>query len=179
MFLYLHGFRSIGMCYKGRIIFSSLPNSILPDLPYVPKLAINLAENIIKNNNIKCIIGSSLGGYYATFLAEKYKIKSVLINPVINAYKTLLPAIGTIPISYNKQHFFWSLDLVESLKDYKTNNINYELYLLLLQKGDNILDYKEAQERFKDSKTIIEDGGSHRFENFQSKIEIIRSFANS
>lgn len=179
MFLYLHGFRSIGMCYKGKIISSSFPNSILPNLPYVPKLAINLAENIIQNNNITCIIGSSLGGYYATFLSEKYKIKSVLINPVINAYKTLLPAIGTIPIPYNKQYFFWSLELVESLKNYETNKINSNLYLLLLQKADNILDYKEAQEKFKDSKLIIEEGGSHRFENFKSKIEIIKNFANS
>lgn len=179
MILYLHGFRSIGLCYKGKIISKHIPNSILPNLPYVPDFAINKAEDIIKNNNIKCIVGSSLGGYYSTYLSDKYNIKSVLINPVIDAYKTLYLAIGTIPIQYTKEKFFWSLDLVESLIKYKVHDIKHELYLVMLQKGDEILDYKEAKDKFCNSKLIIEDGGSHRFDNFETKIEMILKFANS
>ena len=91
MLLYLHGFRSVGLCYKGSLIASFAPNALTPNLPYVPDLAIELIENFIKKYQKTqkiCLVGSSLGGYYATFLAEKYQLKAVLINPVINAYQT-------------------------------------------------------------------------------------------
>ena len=72
--LYLHGFRSVGLCYKGKQIASFAPNSLTPNLPYVPDLAISYAESLIQKYGAQnlCLIGSSLGGYYATFLAEKY-----------------------------------------------------------------------------------------------------------
>ena len=88
MLLYLHGFRSVGLCYKGKQIITFAPDALTPNLSYVPTLAIALAESLIaeysKTHKI-CLIGSSLGGYYATFLAQKYHLKAVLVNPVIDA----------------------------------------------------------------------------------------------
>lgn len=176
MLLYLHGFRSVGLCYKGKLIASFAPNALTPNLPYVPDLAISLAESLIlehsKENKI-CLVGSSLGGYYATFLAQKYHLKAVLVNPVIDAYKTLLPAIGRIDVTYNNTSFFWSLDLVESLKKYFVDSITPELYCVLLQSGDQVLDYRIAAQKFKDSKLIIEEGGSHHFDNFIAQKDTI------
>ncbi|MDY3112911.1 MAG: YqiA/YcfP family alpha/beta fold hydrolase, partial [Helicobacter sp.] len=152
------------------------PDSITPDLSYVPKIAMESLENIILKRGAKnlCLIGSSLGGFYATFLAEKYKIKTILVNPVVDAYKTLLPAIGKIYITYSGQSFFWGLDLVNSLKEFYVEEINPELYLLLLQKGDKVLDYRIAENKFKGTKCIVQESGSHRFENFASlKDEIL------
>ncbi|WP_297810235.1 YqiA/YcfP family alpha/beta fold hydrolase [uncultured Helicobacter sp.] len=180
MLLYLHGFRSIGLCYKGKQIATFAPNVLTPNLPYVPTLAIKLLESLIlqysKTHKI-CLIGSSLGGYYATFLAQKYQFKAVLINPVIDACKTLLPAIGKVNVPYNKTSFFWSLDLVESLKQYRVDFITPELYCVLLQSGDQVLDYRVAAQKFKDSKLIIEKGGSHHFDNFISQKDTILKWA--
>ncbi len=177
--LYLHGFRSVGMCDKGREIVSFAPDALTPNLPYVPNLAIALAESLIaqyKAENL-CLIGSSLGGYYATFLAHKYKIKSLLINPVINAYETLLPAIGKVFVPYSGESFFWSLDLVESLRQYFVESLDYSLYCVLLQEGDAILDYRVAKRRFCDSKLVISAGGSHRFENLSAQKDVILEWA--
>lgn len=176
MLLYLHGFRSIGLCYKGSLIAKFSPNALTPNLPYVPSLAMNLAQSLIekhqKNHKI-CLIGSSLGGYYATFLAEKYHLKAVLVNPVVDAYKTLLPAIGKVDVSYNGESFLWTVDLVESLKQYFVDLISSELYCVLLQKGDRVLDYRVAEQKFRDSKLVIQEGGSHHFDDFIQQKELI------
>lgn len=178
--LYLHGFRSVGLCYKGRELASFAPNSLTPNLSYVPSLAIAYVESIIQKYGTQnlCLVGSSLGGYYATYLADKYAIKAVLVNPVVNAYETLLPAIGRVFVSYSSESFFWDLSLVESLKQYYVKSLQGELYCVLLQKGDKVLDYRIAKERFLDCKCIIQEGGSHRFENFLSQKETILSWAN-
>ncbi|WP_300764744.1 YqiA/YcfP family alpha/beta fold hydrolase [Helicobacter sp. UBA3407] len=180
MLLYLHGFRSVGLCYKGKQVVTFAPDVLTPNLSYVPTLAIALAESLIaeysKTHKI-CLIGSSLGGYYATFLAQKYHLKAVLVNPVIDAYKTLLPAIGRVNVPYQKTSFFWSLNLVESLKQYFVDSITPELYCVLLQKGDQVLDYRIAAHKFKDSKLIIQEGGSHHFDNFMSQKDTILKWA--
>lgn len=176
MLLYLHGFRSVGLCYKGSLIADFAPDALTPDLPYVPDLAIELTESLIQKHQKTqkiCLVGSSLGGYYATFLAEKYRLKAVLINPVVDAYKTLLPAIGKVSVSYNGENFLWTLDLVESLKKYFVSAIDSSLYCVLLQKGDRVLDYRVAAQKFKDSKLVIEEGGSHHFDNFISQKNLL------
>ena len=177
--LYLHGFRSVGLCYKGKQIASFAPNSLTPNLPYVPHLSISYAESLIQKYGAQnlCLIGSSLGGYYATYLAEKYAMKAVLINPVVNAYETLLYAVGKIPVPYNGEMFFWDLSLVESLKKYYVAVIKPQLYCVLLQTGDKVLDYTVAKEKFKECKCVIEEGGSHRFENFANQKDTILSWA--
>lgn len=180
--LYIHGFRSVGLCYKGSIIKQFAPDALTPNLPYPPKLAMALLEDLInsylKTSQSLCLIGSSLGGYYATYLAEKYQLKAILINPVIDAYKTLYPAIGRVNISYNQKSFLWTKDLLEDLRDFQISCITPTHYLVLLQKGDKILDYKIAASFFSQCQLVIEEKGSHHFDNFESKKDLILSFAN-
>ncbi|WP_104721337.1 YqiA/YcfP family alpha/beta fold hydrolase [Helicobacter mesocricetorum] len=181
MLLYLHGFRSVGLCYKGTIIRNFSSCSLTPNLPYVPTLAIEFIQSLIekyqKQHKI-CLIGSSLGGYYATFLAEKYHLKAILVNPVVDGYKTLLPAVGRIHIPYSNETFLWTLDLALSLKQYFVENITPSLYYVMLQKGDKVLNYRNAAQKFKDSKILLQEGGSHRFENFQDQKDSILQWAN-
>lgn len=181
MFLYIHGFRSVGLCHKGSILKSFAPTSLLPDLPYSPKLAIEFLQKLILENKDKklCLIGSSLGGFYATYLAEKFQCKAVLINPLVYAYEMLYPAIGKIDVVKKNESFLWSLDLVNELNAFKVKKINSSLYFVLLQKGDSVLDYKIAKDFYKDSKMCIEEGGSHYFDDFLSKKDMILDFANS
>lgn len=177
MLLYIHGFRSVGLCYKGSLIKEFSEDSLTPNLPYAPKLAIKLLEEIIlKNLEQSCkisLIGSSLGGYYAIYLAHKFNLKAVLVNPAVYAYRNLSLAIGKVNVPYSGETFLWTQDLVEDLKELEVKNIDYKLFMVLLQKGDEVLDYREAALKLKDSKLLIYEGGSHRFDNFEMQKENI------
>jgi uncharacterized protein len=129
------------------------------------------------------LIGSSLGGFYAKYLAQKYDINVVLINPAINADKTLVKFIGESPNFYDNSHFEWNQEHIEMLKKYQVNPVDINAKtLLLLQKGDALLNYKEAYryyESIETCQTILEDGGSHSFEKIEDKFHIIDKFFNN
>ena len=178
MFLYIHGFRSVGSCHKGSILKGFAPDTLLPNLPYVPRLAINFLEELILENKAKnlCLVGSSLGGFYAMYLAEKYQLKAILINPAIDAVNALYLAIGKMDNAKLCESFLWTLDLVEDLRNFQIKTLTKDLYFVLLQKGDKILDYSITRDFFKDSKILIEEGGSHQFEAFETKKELLLDF---
>lgn len=183
MIIYIHGFGSSGISSKATILKENLKefdDLIAPSLSYVPNLAIDTLNQIIfsyKKYEDVYLVGTSLGGYYATYLSEYFNIPAVLINPAVNPTKTLrkLTLLGGVN-HYDKSRFTWSLDYLEQLKQFDIKNVSYKNYMLLLQKGDKVLDYKEAVEKFRDSKIIIEDGGTHRFENIENHIESMIDF---
>ena len=89
--LYLHGFASCGEGNKSTLLkaYFGADSVIAPDLPPSPIDAIHSIEEILGSSKIDILIGSSLGGYYATVLAEKYGMKAVLLNPSTQPWKTL------------------------------------------------------------------------------------------
>lgn len=97
MILYIHGFGSSGEGGKAKIFREHFRKRgvpfMAPSLSYVPELAIKTLEEIIEMCEDITLIGSSLGGYYAIYLAEKYGLKTVLINPAVRSSKTLKRAI--------------------------------------------------------------------------------------
>ena len=98
MILYIHGFASCGTGKKSDSLKNYFGQDcvIAPNLPFSPKLAIKFLSNIIKNSPIDLLVGSSLGGYYAIYLAQEFNKKAVLINPSLKPHHTLLPHIGKI-----------------------------------------------------------------------------------
>ena len=181
MILYIHGFGSSAEGTKSkqfREYFKTLGESfIAPLLSYIPALAIGTLEDIIEasSEDVK-IIGSSLGGFYSMYLAQKYNLKAVLINPSIYPEITLKRAIGHGMSYYDNSTYEWNLLHVESLKKYKTDKLNQKNIMLLLQKGDDLLDYKEAKQFLPDSMMFIEEGGSHNFEGIERYYEKIEAF---
>lgn len=152
---------------------------IAPSLSYVPELAISTLEELINSYNDVTLIGSSLGGYYSIYLAEKYKLKAVLINPAVQSAKTLKRAVdltGYAPNFYDGSSFGWNASHLEMLQKYAVDEVTSDDYLLLLQTGDDVLDYREATAKIPQAITIIEEGGTHPFEEIERHFETIETF---
>lgn len=183
MIIYIHGFGSSGYGGKSNLFRKHFKEEgikfIAPSLSYIPDLATSTLEEIIEScdEEVK-LIGSSLGGYYAIYLAKKYKLKAVLINPSIYPYETLEPYIGNTRSYFDLSEYEWNHRHIEMLKKYESDNIDDSNFMLLLQKGDESLDYRVALNKLPDSKRIVEDGGTHSFENIQDYFEDIIDFLN-
>ena len=182
--LYLHGFNSSPDSTKA-IIFQSFvkkKNSeslLVPSLPISPKETILLLEEIIEENKKEIsLIGSSLGGFYAAYLAEKYKLKSVLINPVVSSHlKNMKDLIGEHENYNTGEKYFFSKSSFKELFDYKIKRFSIPLnQLFLLQLGDEVLDQKETLKYYKGSLFLVEDEGSHKFDNFEKYLPLIYDF---
>ena len=180
MIIYIHGFASSGLGAKARIVRNYFKErAISPSLPYIPELAIDSLRQLVerfRQYEPVYLIGSSLGGFYAIHLAEIYGLKAVLINPSIEPYKTLSQT-GFVTHFHDLTKFEWSAQHIATLKSMKNDRIMHpENYLLMLQTGDDVLDYRVAKERFTGSKMIIEKGGSHAFDGFENHLKTIEEF---
>jgi len=178
--LYIHGFGSSGLGGKAQIFreyFESLDiKFIAPTLSYIPDLAILTLEDIIKNcNNVK-LIGSSLGGFYSIYLANKYDLKATLINPAINPDITLQRAVPKAINYYDLSYFEWNENYLNMLKKYKIVPKIQDNYMLMLQKSDEILNYKEALHLLPNAKLILENEGNHSFEGIERHLDKIKDF---
>ena len=181
MIIYIHGFGSSAQGTKSIILKEIFKEKgfISPSLSYVPDLAIGTLKELIasflKYEKVY-LMGSSLGGYYATYLADYFKIPAILINPAVNAPITLQQALGDAKNYYDNSTFQWNKNHIKMLKKFDVKNIQDELYMLLVQKEDEVLDYKDAVEKFKKSKSFIEEGGNHSFIGIERHKKNIESF---
>jgi len=183
MVIYIHGFGGSGHGSKAKIFreyFKSIGEDfIAPSLSYVPKLAIEtLRELIYSYNGEVYLIGSSLGGFYSTYLSQLPEVKKViLINPATKPIQTLSRAIGDAPNFYDESTFTWNEQHLAMLEEFKCKDIeNISCFMVLLQKGDELLDYRDAQDKYEGTKLIIEDGGSHSFSGIERHFESIWKF---
>ena len=177
--LYLHGFASCGEGNKSSLLKSHFgaDNVIAPDLPPSPIDAIDTIEEILGSTKIDILIGSSLGGYYATVLAEKYCMKAILLNPSTQPWETLAAYTGWQKRFCDEEVFEFKPVYLEQLKMLQTAPEKGR-YLLLLQSGDEVLDYTKAQSLYNKHKIIVEYGGNHRFENLDEYLSMIEKFIN-
>jgi predicted esterase YcpF (UPF0227 family) len=182
--IYIHGFGGSGDGVKAKLFreyYKKINKPfIAPSLSYVPDLAINTLEELIESydRNVK-LIGSSMGGYFSIYLAQKYNLQATLINPAIYPYKTLRRTLGYALNYYDESKFEWNEKHLDMLKKYDSLNVYENRFMLLLQKGDDVLDYKEAAHKFANSKLIIENGGSHSFDGIERHFEDIIEFFSS
>jgi len=182
MIIYIHGFGSHGLGSKAnafKTYFKEKGEAFLaPSLSYIPDLAIHTLEELIKSNKDVKLIGSSLGGFYALYLAQKYGLKAVLVNPSIYPYITLEKVLGEAPSFYDESHFEWKQSHLEMLKKYETDSVIQEDIMLLLQKGDETLDYREAVAKLPNAKQIVEEDGSHSFDGIERYFIEVDGFLN-
>ena len=186
--LYLHGFNSSPQSYKARLLLEHMQDAGLgdyieiPEIPPQPADAIALlqqrAETMQQYGEIS-FAGSSLGGFYATWLAEKYASPAVLINPAVRPHELLVKYLGTNRNYYTAES--WTLDeshIEQFRKLYIEEVTDPQRYLLLLQTGDETLDYTEAVEKYAGCHSIIEQGGSHEFDGFERYLDKVLSFCH-
>ncbi len=181
MIIYIHGFGSSGHGGKASLFREYFEDEVIaPSLSYVPNLAIDTLEQLIEilleKDETVGLVGSSLGGYYAIYLASKYNLKAVLINPAIYPYKTL-DKIGMAMNYFDGTSFEVSSEHIQALKRLEVQEVlNQENFITLLQTDDEVLDYNDAVEKLPNSELVIEEGGNHSFENIESYFRKIGSF---
>tara|TARA_B100001248_G_C27387230_1_gene460311 strand:+ start:1338 stop:1913 length:576 start_codon:yes stop_codon:yes gene_type:complete len=178
LILYIHGWNSYKDARKAVLLKNEINSSKNFEVDSItlkshPKEAIQQLSNYIEDHKEQRkvhLIGSSLGGYYATFLSEKYNLKAAMINPAVWAYKIFKNDMGSNENLNTGEKYFIDDLWVQSLKDIFIENITVKNYLVLLQTGDQTLNYKFAKQYFEGSNLIIDEGGSHSFENLELKI---------
>jgi len=185
--LYLHGFNSSPQSHKAQLIMQHMRESdglnllICPQIPAVPEEAGLFLQQLVEETLDKyqlSFAGSSLGGYYATYLAEKYSGTAVLINPSVKPYETLKAYLGENKFYYDDGCWQFDESHIQQLQDMDVENITEaERYLVLLQTGDETLDYREAALKYKNAQCIIEPGGDHSFTGFERHLEKIIQFS--
>ena len=172
--IYIHGFNSSAKSNKARILSGELAKKIgytfvCPNLPYRPFEAIDKLVEIIRNEKREEIflVGSSLGGFYATWLTEKYHCRSVLINPAINPHLDLEPYLGKQANLYTgHQYTFKKSYLQELSKLYRNDLKKTDLFTLIHTTGDELLNWKVAKKKFELCRKLIIQGGDHGFSEF-------------
>jgi predicted esterase YcpF (UPF0227 family) len=185
--IYLHGFRSSKASIKARELASymALKGPELTfwceDLPISPKAAIRKIEEILKVAGSKALlVGSSLGGYYATYLAERHGRSAVLINPACRAAELLAPWVGLHQNLYSGLEFELTPQHIEELNDLFVQRLTDPgRFRVFLETGDEVLDYREAVERYAGARITVIEGGSHGLESFKDHLPEILSLARS
>ena len=157
-----------------------LDQLVIPVIPAVPAEAMTMLMALFEDNQKKgdvAVAGSSLGGFYSTCLAEHFGCKAALINPAVRPHVLLKKYLGE-NTNYNTAET-WVLDEshIEQLRKMDIETITHpERYLLMLQKGDETLDYRQALEKYKECPLILEEDGDHSFVGFENHIEHILKF---
>jgi predicted esterase YcpF (UPF0227 family) len=182
MIIYIHGFGGSGAGSKAKI-FKELFKAenrdfIAPSLSYIPELAISTLKELIESYRGDIyLIGSSLGGYYATYLSKLPKVKRVvLLNPSTQPEKSLKRFLGLGVTFYDESRFEWNVNHIESLKRFKVNSFDRDKFLVVLQSDDELIDYRVAKEMFKDVNMIVASGGGHSFTGVENYFDEINHF---
>jgi len=188
LIIYIHGFNSSPASEKARNFITCCKqfnafNLQVPALSHNPEIAIGQLEKLISDAGARpyLLVGSSLGGYYATYLAEKYACRAALVNPAVSPVKNLGEGfLGPQKNLYTGEEYEFTRDYGAFLDSLDINPLQHpQNYLLLVQTGDEVLDYHLALERYAGSLQVIQEGGSHRFEGFDRVIAPILEFAEN
>ena len=178
LILYVHGWNSHANARKAQLIEHELKNHEIFDtasltLKNHPREAIKQLTEFISEKQSKHnvhLVGSSLGGYYSVFLAENLNLKAAMINPAVWAYKIFENDRGDVENLNTGEKYFIDQAWIDGLEEIFIEDPTPDKYLVLLQTGDETLDYKYAEKYFSGARIIIDEGGSHSFDALEQKI---------
>lgn len=187
MLLYIHGFNSSPLSEKGLVTAQFMaefyPDVIFhqPQLPPDPVDGMALLSSIVESalalGETLTFIGSSLGGYYASYLTEHYGGRGVLINPAVKPFELFDEFIGPQYNDYTGEHYHVTSDYQCDVKKFNTEVILHpDRFLVLLQSGDEVLDYRQAVQKYHCCQILLETGGDHCFIHYEKKLPRICQF---
>ena len=185
MILYLHGFRSSPQSMKGRVISERMAELglsdqlVCPQLPASPKLAMELALSLIAGVPAEelSIIGSSLGGYYATWLAERIGCRAVLLNPAIVPLQDLDKHVGVTTQFHSDEPFEFKREYIDELRALAVDPVTRpERYFLIAATGDEVLDYRDMVKHYAGARQHVIDGSDHGISEFPEYVDAVLAF---
>lgn len=124
------------------------------------------------------VMGSSLGGFYATAVAERMGCKAVLLNPAVEPARDLSHHIGEQTAWHNaSERFFFAPQFIGELHDLQGGPLNApENYLAIIAKGDEVLDWREMTARYEGAQIHLLEGGDHALSDFDTHLPLIADF---
>lgn len=190
MIIYLHGFRSAPASIKARALQRHMAARGLAgrfwceQLPVSPAAAIAHIEDAIAHARAAhptcppTLVGSSLGGYFATWLAERHGLRAVLVNPAVVAALSLEPWLGWRDNLYTGERFELTAAHLDELRAIEVPRISRpQDFWLLVETGDEVLDYRAAVARYAGARQTVLEGGDHSFTRWQDYLDGILEFA--
>ena len=181
---YFHGFASSADSTKA-IVFNDFIKEKFPNISlHIPNIDNSIEKSFIqleklvgKNKGDRLFIGSSLGGFYASYFAEKLGSKAVLINPASNPYLGMEMYLGKNTNYSTNEEFYLTKKDLEILKLNNVSKVNSPTnYLVLVETGDDVIPFKYTLDFYSGCNFRIVNGGSHSFDSFKEKLEIISKF---
>ncbi len=184
--IYLHGFNSSPQSTKARHLAEVLAargagdRYACPELPPMPIEAIAVAEAeiaIAGGGAAVTLVGSSLGGFYATWLAEKHRCRAVLVNPAVLPHVGLRAYLGPQQNLYTGKAYQLTEEHLRQWQRLYRASPTPSRYLLMLETGDEVLDYRVAQQQYAGAEHLVVAGGDHAFQSFSQHVPQILRFA--
>lgn len=187
MILYLHGFRSSPRSTKARQIEARLQARGLagyhcPQLPVSPREAAAAIEELVRRHDgePQSIIGSSLGGYYATWIAERVDrvdTRVALLNPATHPDRDLVRHLGVQTVYHSDETVDIRPAFLDELKALRAGPVTRpERYLLVAATGDEVLDWREMVARYPDVRRRVIEGSDHGLSDFDDYIDDVIDF---
>ncbi|WMN87668.1 esterase YqiA [Vibrio parahaemolyticus] len=177
LLLYIHGFNSSPLSMKANLMREYCQQHrpdikvIIPQLPCFPQLAAQLLLDIVEQyqNDYRIgLVGSSLGGFMSTWLNSQFGFKAVVVNPAVKPYELLVDYLGEQTNPYTDETYTLETCHIDELKALDVQSIaSPDAFWLLQQTEDEVLDYRQAVNKFAQSKQTVEQGGDHSFVGFE------------
>ena len=183
--LYLHGFLSSPQSLKAQQTLAYCLELGLGERIAIPQLSDGpartiaqlkaLVEELSPENLV--LMGSSLGGYYATYLSEFYQAPAVLINPAVRPYELWESHLGEKHNYYSGEVHVVTREHIDELRQIEVASLsNPSNFKVFLQTGDETLDYRQAIEKFPDDQCVVRENGSHSYDNFDQDLPAMFDF---
>jgi predicted esterase YcpF (UPF0227 family) len=186
--VYLHGFRSSPRSSKAVLTggavkaLSTAVNPIewyCPQLLASPKASMAMVIQHIEasSHDHLVVIGSSLGGYYTNYLAEKFGCKAVALNPAVRAPKELAPHVGMLTSYDTDEPYDFRPEYIDELRSLQVEVIsNPGRYFLIAAKGDELLDWQEMVDFYKGAEQLVLEGGDHGISDYPNHLPKVLNF---
>ena len=184
--LYLHGFRSSPQSTKARMMAARVQAEHpavtwwCPQLPPSPRAAMALIEQGIADwpSEAMAVVGSSLGGFYATTVAQRRGCRAVLLNPAIDPARDLSAYIGEQSAWHDpEERFFFRAEYIDELRALASGPLERpERCFAVIAKGDELLDWREMSARYAGARRRLLEGGDHALSGFPALIDEVIEF---
>ena len=189
MIIYVHGFASAGGQFKYKLLKRDFPDFkiLSPTLPVEPDAVVAELQKLIDaENDMTMLVGTSLGGFYAYYLAVTYQIQdkvvpAAIINPSLEPYRTLKPALGIFHNIVTGEPFEWKSEYLEQLRrmasEIDKQKIDPQYMRFYVSSDDELLDHTGIEEKIPEGSEIkYFDHSAHRFTRFSEIFPEIRQF---
>lgn len=183
--LYLHGFRSSPLSAKARQTAAWMQQHRpdvqwwCPQLPPSPREAMALLQDGTRDwpRAGTGVIGSSLGGFYATAVAERLGCRAVLLNPAVDPARDLTKYIGETTAWHSDDRFFFRAEFIAELRAISPSTLTrLERYFAVIAKGDEVLSWVEMTDRYRGCRIKLLDGGDHALSDYDAHLADVVGF---